>query len=151
MAQLRLAKQRIQDAGAEVVVVGSGRPEQARDFASAVGFDGPIYCDKTLEAYKEAGLKRGVLRTFNPKSMINAVRAFFGGNRQGRTQGDPWQQGGLIFVTPDGKVHFHHADGVAGERPDVPRLIEVVEQVGARRKLTLGDNDTTAKLRKLPK
>ncbi len=117
----------IRKKGAEAFIVGSGRPEQARDFLEKGGLDVTVFCNPDLAAYKAAGMKRGLLRTFNPKSAVNALGSLARGFRQGRTQGDAFQQGGVLVVSSAGKVLFHRADAVTGEK--VP-LAEILASLG---------------------
>ena len=79
----------IRAAGVELVVVGSGKPWHAAAFRDERGIDFPLVVDPSLAAFQEAGLRRGALLTLGPKSLVHAIRAWKGGNRQGRTMGDP--------------------------------------------------------------
>jgi peroxiredoxin len=149
VAQLRLAHERIKQAGLELVIIGSGTPAQAKAFASSVDFSGPLYVDQKLEAYAAAGMNRGVARTYSAFAVVNVLRAFFGGFRQGKTHGDPWQQGGVLIVTPDGRVPFRHADPRAGAHADMAALLAAVESVSAHERMTLTDGEST--IRHIPK
>ena len=90
----------IRAAGAELVVVGSGRPWHAKAFRDEHGLDFPLRVDPELAAYRAAGLRRGAWRTLGPRVLAHAARAFGRGFRQGAVQGDPWQQGGVFLVKP---------------------------------------------------
>ena len=115
----------IRKKGAELVVVGSGTPEQAKRFAKEEQLD-VLVTDPTLEAYRIAGMKRGVLRVMNPKSGLNALRALAGGHMQGRTQGDAWQQGGVVVIR-DGHMLLQHAASEAGDPTDFRGVIGALE------------------------
>jgi alkyl-hydroperoxide reductase/thiol specific antioxidant family protein len=104
----------IHAAGAEVHVIGNGTPSFIAGFREETGWKGPVYTDPSLAVYKAAELERGVGKTLDPRSLGGALRAFAHGQRQGRTQGDAWQQGGTLVVATDGRVRFHHISG----RPD---------------------------------
>ena len=67
--------------------------------------------------------------------MLNAVRAFGSGNRQGRTQGDPWQQGGVLVVSPlrdGGRVLLQHAASEAGHPTDFVAVVKTLDQLAPR-------------------
>ena len=110
MAQLRPVIPEIRARGGEVIVVGNGSPAFARAFVEDTGLETPLYVDERLEAYAAAGLRRGVAATFNPASLGAAVGAFRRGLRQGRVQGDAWQQGGVLVVLPGDRLAYHHAN-----------------------------------------
>lgn len=127
---MRRALPEIRAAGADLVIVGSGRPEQARDFLEATkleraGGGVEVFCDEDLTAYRLARMKRGVLRTLGPRAAWNVVRTLARGYLPSgaRAQGDPYQQGGLLVVTKAGEIVFHHASDVAGERLPIEEAI----------------------------
>lgn len=134
----------IQAAGGDLVIIGSGTPEQAKTFAEeeslgrALGGGREIFVvtDPTLEAYRRAGMKRGLLATL--AGFGNGLRAFRAGHRQGLTKGDPWQQGGVVVVSslaPErlgaGKVVLQHAADAAGEPTDFGHVVEAVARAAA--------------------
>jgi hypothetical protein len=99
--------------GAAVHVIGSGTPNFIAGFRDETGWTGPIYSDPSLAAFKAAELKRSMTSTLDPRSLGKALGAFARGQRQGLTQGDAWQQGGVLVVAPSGDIRWHHAS----ERP----------------------------------
>ncbi len=103
--------------GAELVVVGNGQPEHARDFRERQALDFPLYVDPDLEAYAAAGLRRGVSTMFRPGLVANTARALKGGFRQGKTQGDPWQHGGVFVIHPPADPRFSYISKTAGDHP----------------------------------
>ena len=104
----------IHAAGAEVHVIGNGTPNFIAGFREETGWKGPVYTDPSLAVYKAAQLERGVGKTLDPRSLGGAFRALVHGQRQGRTQGDAWQQGGALVIATDGTIRFHHIS----KRPD---------------------------------
>lgn len=113
----------IRGKGAELVIVGNGTPFQARSFRDERDLGFPVLVDPGLKAYKAAGLKRGVFATLGPASMLRGARSFMGGNRQGATQGDPWQQGGAFVIAPPGEVRYAYVSSGAGDHPPPADLI----------------------------
>ena len=120
--------------GAELVIVGNGRPEHAADFREAQRIECPLFVDPDLKAYAAAGLKRGVLSSLNPRVVARGLRAFSAGQRQGATQGDPWQQGGVFVVTPEGKVLFSHVSEEAGDHPAVADVLAALPDKKPRKR-----------------
>jgi len=118
--QLHRDKQQVLDAGAELVLVGNGGPNFIAGFREATGFTGPIYTDPSLKVFEAAHLERGVFTVFNPAALGRTVGALRRGFRQGRTQGDALQQGGVIAIATDGRVLWHHISHGPGDnaRPD---------------------------------
>ena len=119
----------IRAAGAELVVVGSGRPWHARAFRDQHGLDFPLRVDPDLVAYRAAGLRRGAWRTLGPRVLARAARAFRKGFRQGEVQGDPWQQGGVFLVRAGGRVAWQHVSEEAGDHPSTEAIREALKRL----------------------
>lgn len=123
VVQLHREIEKIHAAGAELVVIGSGTPNFIAGFRENTGYQGPLYVDPKLHSYEAAGLHRGMWRNFTPLSVGLAVRALARGHMQGRTQGDPSQQGGAMVVAPGGKLLFAHASKIAGDNASPEVLV----------------------------
>jgi hypothetical protein len=109
-----------------LVAIGNGSPSFIDGFREMTKFDGPIYTDPSLAVFSAAQLKRGVLRTFDPRGFGKAIKAMAGGQRQGRTQGDPWQQGGVLVVSPTGDVLWQQASERAGDNASAEQILAVL-------------------------
>lgn len=120
---MRDALPEIRAAGAELVVVGSGTPEQAARFRDERGLDFPLFVDPELEAYRAAGLRRSVIDTLGPRALAHAMRAFRRGARQGSVQGDPWQLGGAFVIDRTGKPVYRHVSRNAGDHAPIGGLL----------------------------
>lgn len=123
VAQLREAYPQLQALGAQVLVVGNGRPEQAQAFRKEFEVPFELLVDPELAAYAAAGLKRGVGSTFHPRVVKNFFRSRGRGFRQGRVQGDPWQQGGTFAIAADGELVYQHVEQVGGEKAPAEELL----------------------------
>jgi hypothetical protein len=122
---LRDELHQITERGAQLVVVGNGKPHQAKAFIKDEKLTFPVYVDPELEAYKLAGLKRGVASTFKLSSLGNAFRATKSGHRQTGLKGDPWQQGGVFVIRqPDQDVSFAYVSETSGDHPSIESIIE---------------------------
>jgi hypothetical protein len=127
--QLHREKDRIHAAGAELVVVGNGAPHFMQAFREDTGLDGPLFTDPTLATYRALEFRRGVAATvFSPRTWAHALRAMRAGFRQGRTQGDAFQLGGVLGVRPDGEVVYRYASAEAGDHPPVEELLAAISE-----------------------
>lgn len=101
--------------GANLVVVGPGRPEHLKSFREVTRFTGPLYADPSLSTFRAAGLAYGWSKTFHPRSILKGLGAFGAGFRQGVRRGNPVQQGGLFVLGPGDRVSYEWRDRFAGD------------------------------------
>ena len=110
--------------GAQLVVVGNGKPHQAEAFIKDEKLSFPVYVDPELKAYKLAGLRRGVAATFKLSSLGNAFRATRSGHKQTGLKGDAWQQGGVFVIRqPDPNVSFAYVSETSGDHPSIESIV----------------------------
>ena len=131
---MRDALPAIRARGAELVIVGNGRPEQAADFRDTANVKNPLFVDPELRAYAAAGLRRGLSSSLNVSVLGNAIRALRAGKRQGAVEGDPWQQGGVFVIRPDDRVDFAYVSESAGDHPDPADILAALGPRQARSK-----------------
>jgi peroxiredoxin len=127
---LRAIQPEIRRRGAELVVVGSGIPDQAAAFLKEAGVDFPLFVDPELRAYAAAGLRRGVSTVLRPSVFRRAFRAWRAGFRQRGVAGDPWQQGGVFVIRPGGDVTFAHVSRAAGDHADPGAVLQALDRRG---------------------
>jgi hypothetical protein len=108
-------------------LIGNGASNFIEGFRETTKYDGPIYTDPSLEVFKAAELKRGVLKTFNPLALGKTIGAFARGHRQGSTKGDPFQQGGVLIVAPDNTVKWHHASSRPGDNAEPGEIVAALK------------------------
>jgi hypothetical protein len=118
----------VERAGATLVLVGSGTPEQARHFAEHDAGGLTVLADPSLRAYRALDLKRGKAATLGPRSLLAGARSTLHGHVQGRLAGDPWQQGGLFAVAPGGEILFSQRNQDAADRPRLDDALEAVRR-----------------------
>ena len=88
----------------------------ALDFQALQGFGATTWVDKRRRTYRHLGFKRGPGSTLlSLATMRHALRAWRKGFRQGATQGDPWQQGGVLVVRPGGEAVLCFVSEEAGD------------------------------------
>jgi hypothetical protein len=120
----------IRASGAELVLIGNGSPAHARDFASREATGIRVLADPSLRTYEALGLKRSKAATLDPASVVAGARSTLRGHRQGKLQGDAWQQGGLFVVAPGGEVLFEQRNKSAGERPRLDAALAAIVRAG---------------------
>lgn len=121
----------IRDLGAELAVVGNGKPAFARAFRQELDFPGPVLSDPALGAYRAAGFSRRVWGLAAPRVLLHGLRAFRGGSRQRATQGDPLQLGGVLVIRPDGRVSYRYVSREAGDHAPAAEILEGVRRAVA--------------------
>jgi hypothetical protein len=128
VAELLGSRPAIAAKGAEIYLIGNGSPSFIAGFRDATRWPGAIYTDPSLVAYREAELTRSVGATLDPRSLGKAARALFRGARQGRTQGDQWQQGGVVVVDTSGTVRWRHASGRPGDNATRAQILAAIAE-----------------------
>jgi len=117
VVQLHHHKDEIHRRGAELITVGNGGTHFARAFREDMGITTPIFVDPSRATYRALGMRRGLLGTLSAKTLLHAARALKRGFRQGRTQGDAFQLGGVLVIRPDGSVSLRYLSSEAGDHP----------------------------------
>ena len=111
-------------AGVRLAFIGNGSPRAARWFRDRFVPHSTVLTDPDLVTYRLLGARSGVLNTLGPRTWSAGIRAFRRGARQGAVRGHPFQQGGVLVVTPPGQVAFQHISRAAGDHPDVSEVVE---------------------------
>jgi hypothetical protein len=115
------------------VIVGNGTPLMLDAFIETFGRGLPhLYTDPQRRVYAALGARRGSpWFVFNPRSWFNTLRALRHGARQGRTQGDPAQLGGVWVARAGGDVVFEHRSDVAGDHPENEEILAALPRAAA--------------------
>lgn len=128
---MRDAKDEIDSRGVEVVVVGNGTPQHAKMFREDDGIPFTLWVDPELQAYRAAGLRRGLTAVFSRRSLGHSVRAMKAGFRQTKTKGDPWQNGGVFVITPQGKTMYEQISAEAGDHAPLADVLAALDRAVA--------------------
>jgi hypothetical protein len=107
-----------------VVIIGSGTPDQLAGFIEREGL-ASCFTDPELAAYRAAGFVRSAWSTYGPRALVQLARAFLRGFRNGRAQGDPIQQGGTIYVAQGGELRFYDRAEHTGDRAELGDVVDV--------------------------
>jgi hypothetical protein len=124
VAQLRPEIDEIHNIGAELVVVGNGKPHFAKAFREEHKLTTPLFTDPEQNSYRAAGLKRSVWNTIGPHMLPKLFKQLAG--NYGLIKGDPWQQGGVFIVLPNGEAPYTFFSGGAGDHPAIPDIIKAL-------------------------
>lgn len=124
---MREAYPAIQQAGAEVAAIGNGTPEEAARLKQAQDLPFALLTDPGRASYKAAGLRDSVGASLSPKLVLNGLRAFKQGFRQGRIQGSALQQGGVLVLDVGGAVLARHVSSTGGDHPPNEWILDAVK------------------------
>ena len=116
---------RIHAAGAELVILGNGTPEQARWFVEDYDVTTPVLTDPNLASHRIVGT--GKLFLGDPRTSIQGVRAFTLGHRQTGIKGHALELGGVFVITPASDMPYRYLSKFGGDHPDPEDAIGVLE------------------------
>jgi hypothetical protein len=125
-AEFRARESDFETLGADVVFVSSGSARQARAFRDEFCPDCTVLTDPKLITYRLIGARGGLMSTLGPQAWAAGIRALRGGARQQRTQGHPFQQGGVLVVAPGDTVLYSYISKAAGDHPRVDDVIAAI-------------------------
>lgn len=120
---MRGEREKLGDLGVDLWVVGSGSPAHAQAFAEEHDLRDRVLTDPSRATYRALGFRRDPSTFLTPRVLSNAARAWGGGFRQGRTKGDPWQQGGVAVVRKDGALEYLHVSEAAGSHAPTDEIL----------------------------
>ena len=118
----------IRAAGADLVFVGNGAVPFAKNFAETQVPGFSVYTDPSRESYLALGLKRSVLGTLGPRSLLAGLRSTRAGHVQTSVEGDGFQLGGFFAVARGGQIRYAEVYSSAGDRPNVDAALAALAQ-----------------------
>jgi peroxiredoxin len=127
--ELNASRPAIDALGAELTFIGNGTPRAARWFRDKFAPESTMLTDPDLRSYELIGARSGIMTTMGPRAWGAGVRAFRRGARQSSVKGHPFQQGGVLLITPDGEVPYAHISRAAGDHPSLPDVIAALRRV----------------------
>ncbi|MGH7400203.1 MAG: SelL-related redox protein, partial [Candidatus Rokuibacteriota bacterium] len=116
----------IERRGGILVVVAPAKPEHIAGFRESTGYQGALFVDPALRAFKTAGLVHSRASTYHPLAVLKGIRAMAQGFRQVGRQGDVVQQGGTFVLGPGDRVRYEWRDRYAGDNPDLDEVVEAL-------------------------
>lgn len=103
------------------------------DFVREYGLaPGSVWVDPDRRTFRALGFRRGAMSVLSPAVFRNARRASAKGFRQGATQGDAWQLGGVLVVRQGGAPVYSYASAVAGDHPPMSVVLEQAHRAAGR-------------------
>jgi peroxiredoxin len=122
--------ERFQALGVALVVIGNGAPHFAQAFLDEFKVTLPLYTDPSLKVYDAMALRRGWRTAFSRKTLSASVDALKRGFRQGRTQGDATQQGGVFVLRKGGEIVYRYVSEAAGDHPPLDEVLAAAAKAG---------------------
>ena len=136
MLQLQRARPEFEAAGLPVVLIGQATPRHAAHFRRRMEIDFPVLADERRESYRLAGAKVGTLgEVAGPRSAITGASRMIrsrGKAMQTRVIGHPYQLGGAMIVTPDGRVAWAKMAEDATDNAEAEEILAAARQATAR-------------------
>ena len=77
-------------------------------------------------------MRKDIASTFNLRTFGYAIRSFRAGFRQGKVQGDPFQQGGALAINPDGKILYQFASRAGGHHFNPQELLNSAKHLAPK-------------------
>jgi peroxiredoxin len=112
--------------GVRVALVGCGPADHLDAFVERHDLADKsveVLTDPTLAAFAAAGLLRSFWATWGPSAIADFLRAFAGGHRPGRPDGDLLQQGGAVLAS-GGRVAWAHRNESLGGHADPADIVD---------------------------
>jgi hypothetical protein len=134
VAGFRSRADELKRAGVGLTFIGCGTASMAEDFATFMQLEpDAVWTDPSRQTYAHLGFTRGWLSVLDGAVLRAGVRAMARGFRQGRTQGDPVQQGGVLVVKQGGDVVYAYASVTAGDHPPVDEVVSAALALQVKR------------------
>jgi peroxiredoxin len=127
VAQLRQEKSRFDKAGAQVVLVGMGTPEQSAAFGKQFDVPFPILSDPQKKLYRAFELKRmSTLGFLSPTVTLKGIAAMVQGHGIGLPQGDVRQLPGVFVIDTEGRIIYSHYAVDPADHPNAETILKTL-------------------------
>lgn len=128
MAQLRLKKLHFEQAGAQVILVGMGTPEESATFKMKFDVPFPLISDPKRQLYQAFGLKRvTAMGLFSPSVAVKGVLAMSKGHTVGIPIGDVRQLPGVFIINTDGQIVYSYFASDPSDHPDPDTILKALK------------------------
>jgi hypothetical protein len=115
---LRDIEQEVRKRGAELVLIGNGTVEQARQFFDRGGGPvGRVVVDPQLVGYRAAMLRRDLFYGARPTTACRFAGAWLRGFRPRGIAGDPLELGGAFVIARGGELRYSFVSRWLGHHP----------------------------------
>lgn len=127
---MRLKKQDFDQAGAQVMLVGMGTPEESSAFEMKFDIPFPLISDPKMQLYKAFGLKRvSTLELLSPSVAFKGILAMTKGHTIGIPIGDVRQLPGVFIINTNGRVVYSYFARDPSDHPDPDTILEALKTV----------------------
>ena len=119
--QLHRDRDKFEEAGVRLAVIGQGDPDDAAEFRRRQLVEElPMLTDRKRESYRAVGTKVATFgELLGPRVVGRGLRSSVSNRvRQGKVVGHPAQLGGVVIVKPDNEIVFAHLSADASDYPD---------------------------------
>ena len=137
--QLHRTRDKFEEAGARLAVIGQGTPQQAEEFRRAQSITLPLYADPQRQAFDAAGAKIATLTEIvNPRIVARGIgHTVTSRLRQGSIAVHQWriggehpsQLGGVLVIAPDDSIRYAHMSEDASDNPPVEEVLAAVSAI----------------------
>jgi len=124
-AQVASIKGYLDEMNIGLIAIGSGAPFMAHNFAQEYNFEGDLYVDPSLQAYRALHCNRGAKLILGFKALKEVQKALGEGYRNGLPQGDQLQLGGWFLINRQCNIQWQHLEKWLGNQPDIQDLLSV--------------------------
>ena len=107
--------------------MGNGSVEALGEFADHYPDVVTILTDPSLTAYQAMDLRRGLTSALRPSVIKHGLRAWKAGHKQGRTQGDTIQLGGVFVIDKTGMIGFSQRSTEAGDHASIDDVLAALQ------------------------
>lgn len=144
--ELNRAQNRFTEAGARLVAIGQGTPEEAGRFRRRLRIGLQVLTDADRVTYLWAGTKLATLDELIGPLMVGRALVRMARQRVvvGHNTADEAQLGGSIVVTADGRVPFAHISRDASDVASPADILAAIEAIQVGRAGGLAGNPTPA-------
>jgi alkyl hydroperoxide reductase subunit AhpC len=130
VAQLRQRKDAFHRAGARVVLVGLGTPEETAAFKTRFDVPFPMISDPEKRLFAAFGLKQmspaGIL---SPGMALKGVAAMLKGHGMGLPKGDVRQLPGVFIIDAGGRIRFSHYARGPADHPSPQVILDALGEI----------------------
>jgi hypothetical protein len=126
VAQLCQRKDELDQANAQVLVIGFGAEQSARHWLEQTCDLFPLLLDPEREVYRKYNLKASWLLSWNPRTLRFYIRALRSGRKWRGIQGRSNQLGGDFIVGADGIIRLAYRSSEATDRPEIENLLALL-------------------------
>lgn len=125
---MRLKKQDFDQAGAQVMLVGMGTPEESSAFEMKFDIPFPLISDPKRQLYRAFGLKKvSTLELLSPSVAFKGILAMTKGHTIGIPIGDVRQLPGVFIINTDGRVVYSYFARDPSDHPDSDTILEALK------------------------